>query len=345
MFMVGVALPYSYAARKAKGQSEGWIAFHTVLRAAILVGLGVFLSSNGQSRTHFTFVNVLSQIGLGYVFVYLLRGRGLAIQCAALGVILVGYTALFAFYPAKNDDFDWKSVGVKEDGEKLNGYFRHWAKNANPAHDFDVWFLNLFPQPTPPSDSKKDVEAWEKRGYRRVENGTWRFAYNAGGYQTLNFVPSLATMILGLMAGELLRRGLSRQWKFLLLVAAGTACLLLGWLAGEFICPSVKRIWTPSWALYSSGWVFLILAAFFGVIDVVGFKSWTFPLIVVGMNSIAIYCMSQLMRGFVNSTLKTHLPTEWFAAPYGAIVSTSLILLVFWLTCVWMYRRGIFLRI
>src|SRR5262249_11115216 len=147
------------------------------------------------------------------------------------------------------------------------------------------------------------------------------------------------------MAGELLRGGLARHWKFLLLVAAGLACLSLGLLAGTFVVPLVKRIWTPSWALYSTGWTFLILAAFFGVIDMIGFKKWAFPLVVVGMNSIAIYCMSQLMRGWVGSTLKTHLPGECFVGPYGMILLPSLILLVFWLICLWMYRRGIFLRI
>src|SRR5947207_2255007 len=63
MFMVGVALPYSYYSRRVKGQSYPRILGHTVVRSLILIALGVFLSSNGSPQTNFTFVNVLCQIG------------------------------------------------------------------------------------------------------------------------------------------------------------------------------------------------------------------------------------------------------------------------------------------
>src|SRR5260370_21363940 len=84
MFMVGVAIPYSHASRVAKGQSSVRIAAHVVYRSVILILLGIFLSSNGSDQTNFTFVNVLTQIGLGYAFVYMLRGRSLGFQLAML---------------------------------------------------------------------------------------------------------------------------------------------------------------------------------------------------------------------------------------------------------------------
>src|SRR5262249_54442501 len=59
MFMVGVAMPYSYASRKAKGDSEAKIFVHVLIRSVILIFLGIFLESNGKQRTNFTFVNVL----------------------------------------------------------------------------------------------------------------------------------------------------------------------------------------------------------------------------------------------------------------------------------------------
>jgi predicted acyltransferase len=370
MFMVGVALPYSYAARKATGDSEGRIFVHTAVRAFLLVFLGVFLSSNWSTRTHFTFTNVLSQIGLGYVFVYLLRGRALVTQLGALAAILIGYSALFATYPVPAEDYDWRAVGVRDSGEKLSGWSSHWAKNSNAAHRFDVWFLNLFPSPYPPSPALPRALAvgyvgllgspsgplltagslaaaprWtEQNGYRLDDHGDWRFAYNVGGYGTLNFVPSMATMLLGLMAGEMLRGSRSRRVKFGILVAAGLACLVVG-LAAAQVVPSVKRIWTPSWAVYSTGWTLLILAAFYLVIDMAGWKAWAFPFVVVGMNSIAMYCMSQLLRGWVGQSMKIHLPTAWFEGPYGLIFHTTMILVVLWLICLWMYRRKIFLKI
>jgi predicted acyltransferase len=348
MFMVGVAMPYSYASRVAKGESDARIYAHAAWRAFLLIALAVFLSSPLEMKTsfqawggaagatarlvpvppkttNFVFVNVLAQIGLGYVFVFLLRGRGWKVQLAAIALILAGYTALFALYPLPGAGFDYRSVGVEAGWPHLTGCFAHWDKNTNAAAAFDVWFLNLFPRPA-----------------------AVPFVYNEGGYATLNFVPSMATMIFGLMAGEFLRGPRSRVQKFLWLAAAGLLCLALGWLAGLVVCPIVKRIWTPSWAVFSTGWTLLILAGFFGAIDVprwaVG-KWLAWPLTVVGMNSIAMYCMSQLLKGWVASRLKMHLVPAWFEGTYGPIITATAVLLVLWLVCVWLWRRGIFLRI
>ena len=71
MFMVGVAMPFSYARREEKGESEWRMFGHVLFRSVILILLGVFLSSNWSPQTNFTFANVLAQIGLGYTFAYL----------------------------------------------------------------------------------------------------------------------------------------------------------------------------------------------------------------------------------------------------------------------------------
>jgi predicted acyltransferase len=330
MFMVGVALPYSFASRRARGDSYRKMLAHAIVRSLILILLAVFLSSPLQlSRgtpapqgplTNWIFVNVLAQIGLGYVFVFLLVGRGLRVQLAALGIILAGYTLLFGLYPLPGTDYDWSKVGVPAGWAHLSGWFAHWDKNSNVAHFFDVWFLNLFHRAEP-------------------------FRFNAGGYQTLNFIPSMATMILGLMAGELLRGRQSTLAKFGLLLLAAGLCLALGMLAGQFVCPIVKRIWTPSWAIFSAGWTFFMLALFFGVIDIVGFRRWAFPLIIVGMNSIAMYVMSQLLKPWTGRSLRIHLGRTWFEGDYGPVVQSAAILLVLWLFCLWLYRRKIFIRI
>lgn len=114
---------------------------------------------------------------------------------------------------------------------------------------------------------------------------------------------------------------------------------------GMTICPIVKRIWTPSWAIFSGGLVVLLLAGFYWLVDMVGWKRWTFPLVVVGMNSIAIYMMSQLMRPWIGGRLRTHLGAGLFSGTYEPIINDCLVLLTFWLICLWMYRRRIFLKI
>jgi predicted acyltransferase len=323
LFMVGVAMPYSYLSRKARGASDRQIWFHTLYRAVVLVLLGIFLSSNWDRRTHFTFVNVLSQIGLGYAFVFLLLGRGLKVQLGALAAILVGYWLWFFLFPLPGPNFDYASVGWSQDWQGLPGWFAHWDKNTNAAAWFDSWFLPLFP----PADPNKP------------------YRFNAGGYQTLNFIPSMGTMLLGLMAGELLQSRRDGRYKFLVLVAAGAVCLGLGWLAGQLVCPLVKRIWTPSWTLFSSGWTFWLLAGFYWLIDLRGWRRWAFPLVVVGMNSIAMYCMAQLLKPWVGDTLKRHLGPGLFEGTYGPIVQSAAVLFSFWLVCLWMVRRKLFLRI
>lgn len=335
MFMVGVAMAYSCAARVSKGDPYWKMLLHAIFRALVLIALGVFLRSNSSDQTNFTFMDVTSQIGLGYLPLFLLWGRKFWVQATAAIVILVGYFALFALYPLPAADYNYAAVGVDENWVHFQGFQRHWEKNANVAHDVDVKVLNWFPRPEP-------------------------FMFDRGGYNTLNFIPSIATMIFGLIAGEWLRGGASGLKKFGVLVGAGLAMLLIGWGLNELgVCPVVKRIWTPSWAIYSTGWTCLLLAAFYGVIELIQFRFWAFPLVVIGMNSIAIYCMDKLCHSWTLKTLKTHLgwkieKLRTFPAIdklvsdsqiYLPIIETTAVLLIFWLVLLWMYRRRIFLRI
>ena len=98
-FLVGVALPFSLAGRLAREQSKMKMTAHALWRSLILVFLGVFLRSRGSSQTNFTFEDTLSQIGLGYTFLFVLALFSRRVQWAALAVILVGYWGAFALYP------------------------------------------------------------------------------------------------------------------------------------------------------------------------------------------------------------------------------------------------------
>jgi predicted acyltransferase len=325
MFMVGVALPFSLASRRARGQSFRRMLAHSIVRAVILIALGIFLRSQSRSQTYFTFEDVLTQIGLGYVFLFLLAWTKPRVQAAAAAAILVAYWAAFALYPLPPADFDRTTVGVRADGpHQLDGFAAHWNKNTNLAHHVDVWFLNLFPRERP-------------------------FTHNGGGYLTLNFVPSLATMIFGLLAGGLLRSALSERDKALRLAAWAAAGILLGGVLHLLgICPIVKRIWTPSWTLFSAGWVTLFLAAFYFAIDVKGYRRFTLPFVVVGMNSIAMYVIVHIATEYVIRALLIHAgraPFEVFGAMYAPVLLGASALLVFWLLLSWMYRHRVFVRI
>lgn len=203
------------------------------------------------------------------------------------------------------------------------GFSAHWAKNSNLGHAFDLWFLNLFPTAKP-------------------------FVGNGGGYLTLSFIPTLGTMILGLVAGRWLRAEAPRipMRRFLVAGAIGVAAGLLLHFAG--ICPLVKRIWTPTWTLFSGGLCFLFLAGFCWLTDVKGYRKWAFPLVVIGMNSIAAYLMAHLFERFVLDSFRIHLGAHAFAffgTPYEPLMRGIAVLLVYFAMLHWMYRRKLFLRI
>ena len=91
-----------------------------------------------------------------------------------------------------------------------------------------------------------------------------------------------------------------------------------------------------------------MLAAFYYLIELRGWKRWAFPLVVIGMNSIAIYCLAHLIDGFIISSLKTHLGQnvfKMFGDTFAPLVQGTMVLTVFWLILYWMYRRRIFLRV
>jgi predicted acyltransferase len=324
-FLVGVALPYSIASRIAKGQSTPTLYLHAAWRAVVLVLLGVFLRSVGRDGTNWTFEDTLSQIGLGYVFLFALGFRSMQTIVIALVLILVGYWAAFVLYPLPPPDFDYQAVGVAADWQyHATGLGAHFNKNSNLAWAFDTWFLNLFPRAQP-------------------------FTRNGGGYSTLSFIPTLGTMILGLIAGRWLRSDRPRPEVLRKLLVAGVAGIALGTaLHYAGIVPAVKRIWTPGWTILSGGFCFLILAGFYYVIDLKGWKRWAFPLVVIGMNSIAIYVMVHLWDGFILGAFRTHFGQGIFSWPgraYESLLSGGTLLLVYWLILYWMYRRKIFLRI
>jgi predicted acyltransferase len=328
MFMVGVSLPYSIASRRAKGQAFGRMLAHSVVRAFVLVALGIFLRSQNRPQTYFTFEDVLTQIGLGYVFLFLLAWTRPRVQLTAAALILAGYWAAFALYPLPPAGFDTTTVGVRADWpHHVTGFAAHWDKNTNAAARADQWFLNLFPRERP-------------------------FVYNGGGYLTLNFVPSLATMIFGLLAGGVLRSDRRDRDKVRTLAIWGAAAIGAGLalhLTG--LCPIVKRIWTPSWTLFSGGWVVLFLAGYYYLIDVIdvgGSKRWTYPFLVVGANSIAMYVLVHVATDYVTRSWVIHFgraPFEIAGAVFAPILLGASTLALFWLILAWMYRHKVFLRI
>ena len=325
-FLVGVVLPFSIAGRKNRGATSGSILQHTIKRSLILICLGIFLRSIDSNQTYFTFEDTLTQIGVGYTFLVLLGFYSQRVQVIALVIILVGYWLAFALYPLPDSTFDYASAGVTANWEhNLHGFAAHWNKNTNLAWAFDRWFLNLFPRKAP-------------------------FLFNEGGYATLSFIPTLGTMILGLFAGNTLKSSMTQNEKIKFFIVTGLSLLAFGILLHVTgINPIVKRIWTPAWTIFSGGICFLLLALFYGIIDIAGKKKWSFFLKVIGINSIATYVISDGgVRSFIGRSLYIHLGKNYdqlFGNAYSTLVSGGLTLLLVWLILYWMYKKKIFIKI
>ena len=187
--------------------------------------------------------------------------------------------------------------------------------------------------------------------------GCWLDRTLTGGhtYQRLfdpegfaGIMPAVVTAMLGMFTGELVRRqDASPRRKCVELAVFGVGLLALG-LGLSPVCPINKALWSPSFVLVVGAYSALLFLAFYAVIDVLGFAKWSFPLKVIGMNSIAIY-MAQSVIGaghaneFLFSWAWRHLPDD--CANLKAVMMKLGYVAVCWLFLFFLYRKKIFFKV
>jgi heparan-alpha-glucosaminide N-acetyltransferase len=324
-FLVGVSMPFSIASRISRGTSTSALLVHAAGRAFILVALGIVLRSMRYDHTNFTFEDTLTQIGLGYFFVFVIALAPRWVHYAsAIGILSLFWLA-FAVSPAPPADFDYPSVSVPADWpHHHDGLASRWNKNSNLSWQTDRWFMNLFPREQP----------WE---------------FNRGGYSTLSFIPTMVTMLLGLVAGVWLKEPLSSNQRLLRFGGAIAIGLGVGWaLAAIDVCPLVKKIWTPSFALWSGGICMLWLASLHWICDVGGWRRWAFAFLVIGSNSILIYVMSWTVETPIRNLLLRHFGERPFAIFGEALIpqlTGAATLAIMFYVLLWLYRRRVFIKI
>jgi len=291
-FMVGVAMPLAFARRRAAGDSDGQIFRHVLWRAFLLILLSNLFSSWGSTKPlRLQLINVLSQIGIGYVLCALIIRLPFRRQAVAATLILAGYTALYMLFPGPGGP---------------------WSQEGNLGAVLDLRMLG----------------------------------YNYSGYYTtLNAVGNAITILFGCWTGQLLQTSRSHGEKLKILAACAAGCFALG-LALTPLVPMVKRLWTASFTFFSAGWVIAMLIPFYWVIEIRESKRWTFPLVVVGMNSIFIYSLGQIgLKGWLDRGLTAF--TGKFAAlgDLGQIPHQVVVLACMWYACYWLYQRKIFFKV
>jgi heparan-alpha-glucosaminide N-acetyltransferase len=314
-FLVGVALPYSIASRIKRGQSFKQLLFHTIIRCLVLILLGVFLRSTHRPQTYFTFEDTLSQIGFGFTFLFLVYFAKPRMQWIILCCILFFYWLAWAWFPVTGTPYNWS--------HNFTGFAAHWNRDTNLGNWVDQWFLNLFPREHP-------------------------YVTNPGGYLTISFIPTLGTMILGLIAGRWIKSD-APKIPFRKMLITGVVCIAIATvLHYTGICPIVKKVWTPAWTLFSGGFCFLFLCLFGWLVDVKKFTRPATPLIIIGRNSITAYLLADLCGTFFRQSLYIHFghtPFQIFGVALEPLLEGITLLAIYWSILYWMFRRNIFLRI
>lgn len=174
---------------------------------------------------------------------------------------------------------------------------------------------------------------------------------NGDHWIAINALPTAAHTIWGVLAGKLLRSNRQSWSKLKPLLIFGVISLVIGYgLDWAGITPIIKRTATTSFVFASGGWCLLVLALFYWLVDVRGFRRSVFFFAVVGMNSIFIYLFSNTVGGqwfnrFVAIFSGGLFSWIGIGATTAAVLNALVVLALEWGLCWWLYKRQIFFKI
>lgn len=168
-------------------------------------------------------------------------------------------------------------------------------------------------------------------------------------------IPAIATVLFGIMAGHILRLKRALSGRVVVLLVTGLLLIAAGLVCNTWL-PINKKLWTSSFALFMAGLDFTVFAVFLWLVDGRGYQRFTKPLVIMGMNAIAVYMASEIVEEILRAirlpggmTLRSWLFDTLFrpiASPYNAslLYAISYVLVMF-LFAFWLYRRRWFLRV
>jgi len=169
-----------------------------------------------------------------------------------------------------------------------------------------------------------------------------RFHYGENTW-FLSYLGFGASVLLGVLAGQILMTGRAAKSKIYRLLGAGAVSLVVGLLWSLWF-PVIKLLWTSSFVLIGGGVSFLVLALFYWIIDVRGYRKWAFGFIVIGMNSIAVYFATEVFDFTrVGNVFVGHLLPR--LGRWDRLVEASAAFAIVWLILYWMYRKKEFIKI
>lgn len=312
LFMSGVSIPFAMSNYR-KGADKSGLCQRLLKRVALLWIFGMICQGNLRGLDPdriYLYSNTLQTIAVGYLFtVIFYLFTSWRTQAGIAVLLLLGYWGAMK----------WVTV----DGFGGGNY----TPDLNLAEWIDRTVLGRFRDGASVEDGVVQFAPW----YRY----TWILS-------SLNFI---VTVMTGCFAGQILRHvSFKPNQKALLLAVIGAVLVAAGWLWNiEF--PVIKKLWTSSMVLVSSGYCFLLMAVSYYIVDVKGLRRGTEWLRVYGMNSIMAYMLAQCInfRSVAHSLfhgVEQYIGPAWYQVLMAASCSI-IIYVILWR----MYKLRIFLRV
>ena len=305
LWMVGIAMTFSYARRVEEGADKSKLLLHALRRAALIFLLGLLL--NGFPRYDLATIRipgVLQRIALCYlagsvIFLYT-KWRG---QLAAIVALCTVYWMCMTLVPVPG-----YGPGVLQ-----------------PVGNFAQWVDEMLLSGHMYSRTK----VWDPEGL-------------------VSTLPAIANVLFGALTGTLLRKqDLTPADKTSWIMVLGAVVAFCGTFLDLFM-PINKQIWTPAYAVFTSGLAALCFGSFYWLIDVCGFQRGTRWLSIYGMNAIAVYVLAGLTARLVNLLgIKPAIYSVFQAAapPYIASLLYALMFVGLMYLAAWgLHRKGWYLR-
>ncbi len=356
IFIVGVSLVFSLTRTIVEaGRAE---ALRRIFRRSVLLFvLGIFYSGGLTNPwPDVRLMGVLNRIALAYFFAGLLfcffKPRALVAICVA---ILAGYWALMTLVPIRSIQLTKSELArlAEQAGDAPTAALFRAERNPSGEKNSAAWAAaeKMFYATTNCVSGKfdKGLNLANHIDFEYLPGRKYDVFFDPEGY--LSTIPAVVTCLLGVFAGLLLRtQSLQDKQKAIWLIAFGFAGVGLGWLWGAQF-PVIKKIWTSSYVLVAGGYSAILLGVFYLIVDVWQARAWCQPFVWMGMNSITIYVVSNILGGFrklaariAGGDVRIFLDDQVAKGFGDMVVSIVGLLLAFWLVHL-LYKRKIFLRL
>jgi predicted acyltransferase len=320
LFIAGISIVFSNAARLARGESKTALRLHVIRRAVILFLLGLVV--NGFPLFHLgtlRIYGVLQRIAICFLFaslLYLWNSRAWVAATVAV-VALLSYWILMRWVPIPG-------IGVPTHSVPLLDPNQNW-----------VAYL--------------DRKIFPGRLYEGVRDPEG----------LLSNIPAMGTILFGVLTGIWLRRPKALSTKAAGLLVASLSGLLLGNLWNVWF-PINKKLWTSSYVLFAAGCTLLLLTLCFYAVEIKQWtRGWTFPWLVFGSNAITAYVFSELLSSALSTIfvhdggritdLQQYIYLHWFFPiinpSFGSLLYALAFVLVCFVPVLLLYRKKIFIKI